>query len=121
MSVRTHTPHLLWNHLGEQVQFTGERVLSPFVLLSDGTSAPFISPTAMLMLSSSLRRNAPNPLSFRRFINANANPTQLRFRYASPRPRPATLQTPEEIYIGKLLHLLHVGCLSDLLVVEEHP
>jgi hypothetical protein len=34
---------------------------------------------AMLTLSSSLRRNAPNPLSFRRFVNANANPTQLRF------------------------------------------
>lgn len=31
------------------------------------------------------------------------------------------LQTPEEIHVRKLLHLLHIGSLGHLLVVEEHP
>jgi len=120
-----HTYHIFWNQLGlgEKLQFSDERTsVAP---LSDEISASFRLRLqlvrAILTSSSSLRRNAPDPFSVRRIVNVNANPTQLRFRYASPRPRPATLQTPEEIYIGKLLHLLHVGCLSDLLVVKEHP
>jgi hypothetical protein len=36
-------------------------------------------------------------------------------------PRPPVLQTPEEIDICKLLHLLHVCSLRDLLIVEKHP
>lgn len=32
-----------------------------------------------------------------------------------------TLQTPEEIHIRKLLHLFHIGCLGDLLIIEEYP
>lgn len=36
-------------------------------------------------------------------------------------PDPAALQTPEEIHIGKLLHLLHIAGLGHLLIVEQHP
>lgn len=36
-------------------------------------------------------------------------------------PDRRVLQTPEEIHIRKLLHLLHVRCLGHLLIVEEHP
>jgi len=32
-----------------------------------------------------------------------------------------TLQTPEEIHICELLHLLDVGCFGNLLVIEENP
>lgn len=37
------------------------------------------------------------------------------------RPRPRVLQTPEEIHIGKLLHLLRVCSLGNLLVVKQDP
>lgn len=52
-----------------------------------------------------------------------ANHSQLRFRYASliNAPRPPILQTPEEIHVRKLLHLVDIGSLCDLLVVEENP
>jgi len=36
-------------------------------------------------------------------------------------PDPVVLQTPEEIHVRKLLHLLHISGLGYLLVVEEDP
>jgi hypothetical protein len=45
-------------------------------------------------------------------------------RYASPqrcKTQTAALQTPKEINIGKLLHLLHVSGLGYFLIVEENP
>lgn len=36
-------------------------------------------------------------------------------------PRPAVLQTSEEIHVGKLLHLFNVRRLGNLLVIEENP
>ena len=52
-----------------------------------------------------------------------ANHSQLRFRYASliNAPGPLLLQTPEEIHICELLHLIDIRSLCDLLVVEQYP
>lgn len=76
----------------------------------------------MLMLSSSLRRNAPRSLfavpSMLILIRHNSAFAML---VRDEGPRPAALQTPEEIHIGKLLHLLNVGRLGNLLVIEENP
>ena len=73
------------------------------------------------MLSSSLRRNAPRSLfavpSMLILIRHNSAFAML---VRDEGPRPAALQTPEEIHIGKLLHLLHVGRLGNLLVIEEN-
>lgn len=58
---------------------------------------------------------------FGRFKRASR--TGLRSRYASlsNAPRPPVLQTPEEIHICELLHLIDISSLCDLLIVEEHP
>ena len=62
-----------------------------------------------------------SPFCFGSFERANHS--QLRSRYASliNAPRPPVLQTPEEIHICKLLHLVDVSSLCYFLVVEEDP
>ena len=62
-----------------------------------------------------------SPFCFGSFERANHS--QLRSRYASliNAPGPLLLQTPEEIHICKLLHLIDIRGLCYLLVVEKYP
>ena len=56
---------------------------------------------AMLQLSMLIRANSASAMLVR-----------------DARPRPFVLQTPKEIHIGKLLHLLYVCSLGHLFVIE---
>ena len=103
------------HHMRNQIDHVALSQRRMDVQITANSSRPGISSTilrCMLIMS---------PFCFGSFERANHS--QLRSRYASliNAPGPLLLQTPEEIHICKLLHLIDIRGLCYLLVVEQYP